>query len=481
VYAGLVAFVVFLAAAALVWTAFGDLVHAPHKAQRAPTTAQHAPTDPWSAYEDGWTQLPDPPQIRSGASEVWTGSEYLYWGGTAQGSKDPSATGYSFDPKQGRWAAIPRAPEGMTYAQAVWTGSVAIFWGGNVSSDPGQQLEGFAYEPVAESWKRVPAAPIDGYGRKVVWTGTEMLAWGAGKGGDPLASGAAFDPSSWDWHPIADAPIALNAFTAVWTGNQAVVFGAELNSKNRSTSPTALGAAYSPVSDTWETLPPSALSPQASTLAWVDGRLIAYDYGLDAAELDPISGHWKGLPHVPMTAGECYPDSAVVGATLVAFYCGQGATWNLDTGWVPISGGLMDETVAAYGSQIQLYRFADLTPAGSVLVFAAEGITVNNHETACYGCSGAPHQFWVYRPPPPASPTPTESPTLRPGAAHIKVSPGESRTFPPGELHTGDVITCPGRGEVTVTVPGQQASSSIGLMVNRGLNGGVLASCDGKP
>ena len=140
----------------------------------------------------------------------------------------------------------------------------------------------------------------------------------------------------------------------------------------------------------------------------------------------------------------------------------------------------MDETVAAYGSQIQLYRFADLTPAGSVLMFAAEGVTVTRHGTACYGCTGAPHQFWAFRPPPPPASTPTSpaSPSLSPGAKHVEISPGESRSFPKGELHTGDLITCPGRGSVTVTVPGQLATSSIGLTANRGLNGSVFAHCD---
>ncbi len=464
-----VAFAVFLASAAFLWEAFRPVQH-----QR-----QHPPValvDPWVRYGNGWTQLPDPPKITRGAAEVWTGSTYLYWGGVPLDSNDPSPDGYAFDPTTRTWSNMAPAPRGLPYAHGIWTGSLAIFWGG--SNTPN---EGFAYDPAARTWKHVPPAPMDpAYRTQVVWTGSEMIAWGAGRNGLGSSTGAAFDPGSWSWHPIAKTPLTLNAFTAVWTGTQVVVFGAELDGRNHASTPTAVGEAYSPDSDTWRLLPRSALSPQASTVAWVDGRLVAYDYVLVSATLDRIDGRWTGLPQVPLRPGECYPDSAVVGATMIAFYCGQGAAWNEGTSWTPITGGLLNETLGPADSQMQLYRFADLTTAGPVLVFAAEGITVDHGGSACYGCSGTPHQFWVYRPPAvDASPGPSSASLARPEAAHIRLTPGESRTFPPGELHTGDIIACPGRGTIAVSVPGQFATSSIGLTANRGLNSGVYAHCDG--
>ncbi len=468
--AALVAFAVFLAGAAVVWSAFGNMTHSPQRPRQTVL-------DPWTGYGEGWTQLPDPPKISPGAAEVWTGSHYLYWGGIPLGGKIASKRGYSFDPATSTWTPMPAAPQAGDYPQGIWTGSLAIFWGGTGPSHAGQ-AEGVAYDPAAMTWKRLPPAPIrSGSGQKLVWTGSVMIVWGGNKSGLAAASGAAFDPESWTWRPVAAAPITLNTFTSVWTGAEMVVFGSNLDRNNRATT-SVEGEAYSPATDAWRVLPRSALSPQASTLAWVDGRLVAYDYVLTAAELDSPGGPWKGLPHVPLSAGECYPDSAVVGSTMVAFYCGHAVAWNEGSDWSPISGGLVAETVAAHGSQIQLYRFADLTPAGSVLLFAAEGVTITKHGP-CYGCSGAPHQFWAFRPPPPPAPTsPPTSPSLRPGAKHIKLLPGESRSFAKGELHTGDLITCPGRGSVTVTVPGQLATSSIGLTANRGLNGGVYAHCD---
>jgi len=55
-------------------------------------------------------------------------------------------------------------------------------------------------------------------------------------------------------------------------------------------------------------------------------------------------------------------------------------------------------TIQANSATYKLWRFASVGPAGDVIVFAAEGITVTKSGEPCYGCSGSPTSFWLYRP-----------------------------------------------------------------------------------
>ncbi len=59
---------------------------------------------------------------------MWTGTEFLVWGGVGQGF---SADGAAFDPAAGTWRAIPPAPvvQAARYP-SVWTGSQLLTWAG---------------------------------------------------------------------------------------------------------------------------------------------------------------------------------------------------------------------------------------------------------------------------------------------------------------------------------------------------------------
>jgi hypothetical protein len=46
-----------------------------------------------------------------------------------------------------------------------------------------------------------------------------------------------------------------------------IVFGAALHGGNFPETPTAIGAAYNPASDTWRRLPESDIDPNANTAA----------------------------------------------------------------------------------------------------------------------------------------------------------------------------------------------------------------------
>lgn len=343
---------------------------------------------PLAGIPKGWTELPEPPDPRPGAAFVWTGSELLAWGGCEGDRCTPAATGSSFDPATRTWEPMPPAPAGGANIDGVWTGEDAIF-----ITDAGGQ----AYDPEDGTWRTLSPAPIPlPRGGVRVWTGSELIAWG---GGDHDSSstrrGAAYDPRSDVWRVLPEAPVGLNLSSGVWTGEEMIVFGSSLDDRNWADTDTSVGAAYDPASDEWRELPTSDLSPQATSAGWIEDRLLAWDYEVRSQTYDPGSDSWSAALDMPLEFSECYPDSAVAGDALMAYFCGQAALYQ-DGGWREIRGGPLDEKIEG----LDLWRFATLVPAGEVVFMPLEGITIGatGEGEPCYGCPGSPSSFWVYRP-----------------------------------------------------------------------------------
>jgi len=367
-----------------------------------PSVSVPQPTaDPLSVVKQGWTELPLPPEPASQTASVWTGTELFSWGGYGT---DPTtkretllATGFAFDPSSNTWSPIPSAPAGRAGAIAIWTGSEALFLFGHDNSKG--YADGLAFDPSTNSWRTVAAAPIDPYVVTAVWTGSEVIAWGSRSRDSSVPVGAIYDPATDTWQRIAEAPIDLNAASSVWTGSQMIVFGSLLDNGNHATTDTAIGASYDPATDRWKVLPPSALSPQATSAAWTGDRMLAWDYITHSQTLNPDTQTWSHPVKMPLEPSECYPDSAALTGSVFAFYCGEAASYDETNGsWTQVHGGMLDATVDSHGSQIKLWRFAELTPADDVVFIQAEGITVSDKGVPCYGCSRSPTSFWVYRP-----------------------------------------------------------------------------------
>jgi hypothetical protein len=124
------------------------------------------------------------PPAPDAAGGVFTGDEFLVWGGG--GDLSPAAhAGYR--PATGRWRSLstenqppPGAPPGP-----VWTGSRMLVWGGGTRT-------GGLYDPVADAWETtaLEGAPSARSGHAAAWTGTELLVWG----GDAAGTGARYLP-----------------------------------------------------------------------------------------------------------------------------------------------------------------------------------------------------------------------------------------------------------------------------------------------
>jgi hypothetical protein len=335
-------------------------------------------SDPWESLRRGWSALNDPPFARAGAVSVWTGTELFYRGGSSAYDATQHTDGALYDPAASKWRRIPDGPlGGRSSAGAVWTGKAIFVWGGWSGYGTARWNDGALFDPKSLEWQKLPPSSLSPRAPvAVVWTGREAIVWGDADRSDGLSQheGAAYDPASDSWRELPRAPLGLNEARGLWTGVELIVFGALLDGNNRSDTADARGIAYDPDTGSWRVLASFPLSPQASAIAWTGKELIAWDYDMKDGAYDPNRDAWRRLPDVPLRFYECYPEGASVPDVVLAWFCGQGATFDLATS----SWRRMPEAPGeAFGRPVA---------AGSIVLFAGAA-----HEE-----SG--NALWAYRP-----------------------------------------------------------------------------------
>jgi hypothetical protein len=141
-----------------------------------------------------------------------------------------SSTPLAYNPTNNTWRAVARPPlASREQAASVWTGSEWIVWGGTTGQN--ELNDGAAYNPATNTWRTLAVSPLSPRGVGGVWTGTEMIVSAGWTGGKPrggngelaLDDGAAYSPSTDQWRPIAAGP-AHPGFVSIWTGTQMLMF-----------------------------------------------------------------------------------------------------------------------------------------------------------------------------------------------------------------------------------------------------------------
>jgi Kelch motif len=310
IVAVVVAFAVFLGAAALLWQM---LPRSGHRAALEPPPT----VDPWAAFPSGLTELPPVPSGRYGSAVVWTGDQVVLWGGARNDGNTTFSDGFAFDPNTRTWTPLPPSPlEARYHPVSVWTGQEVIIWGG-WRDGATQVSDGAAYDPIAQTWRPLAAAPIP-FDRSVgAWTGTEMIVWNPED-----ASAAVYQPATDSWRRITDAPVSLErVMEPVWTGSMMVAAGLPTSGAHSLSDARAL--AYDPDTDSWQELSPPDLDGNAIKLVWTGSELIGIDLVHRVRSYEPGQG-WSDLPPIPTDSGEFVPQAAVVGGQLfVDTYSGQ--------------------------------------------------------------------------------------------------------------------------------------------------------------
>lgn len=390
VAAGLVAAAVFGGVAVFAWSALGPVGR---DLPMGPTPTPGEGDEAWSWAAEGWTEIPPPPEWRDGAAVVWTGAELLYWGGHAPGGdRAPTRSGYSFDPVRRAWSSIPPSPVAASGAQAVWTGDEVLFF----DADTGAPREAvLSFDPERDVWNVLSPAPaLPVWGGTWAWTGTDLITVGGGDSGDPENTQAfAMDPTADTWRELPDMPVGVNLADATWTGAEIVVIGSQIDRRNHASTRTSVVAAYDPALESWRRLPDPPVSSQTAAIAWVDGRLIAWEgYSPAAAEYLAGEDRWRSIDTGDLEGGECYAEGVVVDRLIFTWDCGGPTAWFPQTAaWAKVGPPVPHRTDIAYS-------FGVTHVAGPVAV--VEHVeTLLEGGGVSIGSPEAPRHLWAWRPP----------------------------------------------------------------------------------
>ncbi|MGE5156014.1 MAG: Kelch repeat-containing protein, partial [Betaproteobacteria bacterium] len=210
---------------------------------------------------------------------AWTGHEVLYWGGGCCASVNPRGTAY--DPATDSWRQLPVAPIRPGFgAGGVWTGTEFIVFGGSTATENGLIKEAAAYNPATNTWRRLASLPAPRLSASVTWTGTEVLVVGGFASGlnAPSSDGVAYNPATNRWRTLPKMPTPRAEHSAVWTGHYLLVWGgyvANLSDGERTSPPH--GLAYDPVTNKWLSLPAAPLRGRVGALAvWTGNTMIVW-------------------------------------------------------------------------------------------------------------------------------------------------------------------------------------------------------------
>lgn len=211
---------------------------------------------------DKW-QVNDAPDEADSAhgqlASAFTGTEWLLWGYPYH-EPDSEPLAIAYDPSTHTWQDIDPGP--LSFRElpgSVWTGDEFIVFGGDsqdsydvTNPPPG---DGAAYDPDTDTWRELPPSPATKLrGPTLQWTGSEVLVWGGSFGPSNPIQGAAYNPSSDRWRALAPPPIyGRTSAIVVWSGDRLVV--ADGTPTYSSTQDGASSATYDPTTDTWVVAP----------------------------------------------------------------------------------------------------------------------------------------------------------------------------------------------------------------------------------
>ena len=336
------------------------------RAGRGATTSVSAspkgPLDTWAALPAG------PLSPREAATSVWTGTEWLIFGGR-QGLmvRNDSA---AYDPSTNAWRALAVNPTMHPGAQAVWTGQVVV-----VLAKAG----GWIYDPAADTWTDLPrqstaSAKIIA-SNDAVWTGRQVMAVGVTDDNGHGALGArGLDPTTRTWGPLVQTGELARSFDSMgavagarWDGSRVQVW-----------LTTGQGWAYDPDTQTWTALPQLHVpdsNPEAtlSIAGSGDRTYVLARTSTDTGSWEQLAvfenGTWRlvGDPE-PGPAGDAAPQLTMAGDELIllsrqrgpeAIDPATGATRPLDSALVGPGSG---RTVTWTGDELLVWGGRNTTP-----------------------------------------------------------------------------------------------------------------------
>ncbi len=313
-------------------------------------------------------------------SGIWTGSEFLVWGGTRLAG---FSKGFSFNPATNTWTRInvTAAPADAPGHTSVWTGTEMIVWGGGAGSRYNPATSTWAvmstagvsngvtnhtavwdgsrmdvvsssgthrYDPVANLWSTT-AMPVSSSRHVAAWSGSEMLVWGGVVNQSGLTTNRLhrYTSATNSYAMEKLAPTGRRGHTAIWTGTYVMIFGGSDAAGVRGE-----GAAYSPASDEWEWLPASgAPSPRRDHSAiWTGTHMVVWGGHNGAARVSDgarctSGGTWSTVNPSGAPSARSLHTAVWTGSRMLVWGGGDGTTKFADgaawdsglNAWTPLS------------------------------------------------------------------------------------------------------------------------------------------------
>ena len=291
-----------------------------------------------AAYDpvsDKWTPMSTTgaPASRFGATGVWTGQDFIVWGGQALAggmNRTFMNTGGRYDPVTDTWkpTSTVGAPSRRRDHSAVWTGSAMVIWGGAADIyDSSPFSSGGRYDPITDTWSptSVIAAPEPRAGHSAVWTGKLMIVWGGY--GD---TGGRYDPATDTWTPTArsSAPDERYWQSSIWTGSLFVIWGGAYGTYGVNT-----GGRYDPTTDTWASTTLTGAPPgrYLHTAVWTGSEMVVFggvcagSCNPEGERYDPVADEWQSVSYFPGYSGVSGQSAVWTGSRMVLWGGGSGS------------------------------------------------------------------------------------------------------------------------------------------------------------
>ena len=180
----------------------------------------------------------------------------------------------------------------------VWTGQLLVVWGGLANSPNAQGpspalSDGAAYDPATKTWSLLPRSPLaPRSGAAAVWDRSEVILWGGQPGATTahryFSDGAAFDPVTDKWQKLPPSPLpGTSDPTAMWTGQEMLV-----TVGGGATGAPFEAASYDPASNRWERLP---AVPSVAKLARADVSTMGFAHPSHVTVMTAgVTAAWTG-------------------------------------------------------------------------------------------------------------------------------------------------------------------------------------------
>ena len=279
---------------------------------------------------DTWSELTsvDAPKARKGHTAIWTGSQMIVWGGFNENNLN---SGGRFTPSTQSWSSMSteEAPTARTGHGAVWTGKTMVVFGGRNSG--GLLSDGGIYDPASDRWTALPTqgAPSPRHLASVIWTGKALLVWGGELADGDANSGAllSFDsagkPLAWSTLPVLEGFAGRSGHAGVWDGQRFIVWGG----RHRSGALLADGALWDSTTSKWTYLEAAGAPPARfdASAVWAGDELVVFG---GSGSQGPLSSgaawslstrKWRTLPSQSSTGARSGALAAWTGSHLLTF------------------------------------------------------------------------------------------------------------------------------------------------------------------